>query len=422
MLDPTVGGRTAKSVLKWCCKKGIEKVCWINLHDRWRFNIIPGINPFLYNKEQGSLIKSAKLKKASIVSIADTVDILFQVKDRAGTSFINRYLPALLNCLYEAQAPLYEARYFTNRLYLRQRAELLSYLDEFDPDRKDLEEVFGGNIRQYEHFQTTINRIRYFFRDPLSLVFGVDKGVDFMKLVAEKWVILVNLDTSQDIDVMDARLLGTMVLNQVLLAHERLIDRIEEQTNGKKKSRRYYIYIDEAGEYATYKLARSLELFGKRGLRFTIGHQHFGQFQDDYILNSVMELTHTKAMFNLPGREDRDKITHMFYGGDIPEREASWANADLPKQEAVIKAGKFPPQRVRIPDVKDVELTEGGLERYVRKLYEQPWYYNPRDILEKQKVNSIYDTPVRDEPPRKRKVADRKTASNTKKRPPSIFD
>jgi hypothetical protein len=393
LIDPSVGGRTAYDVLKWCCKQGLEKVCLIDPHHIEKLHTVPCINPFLYHRDRDALVKIPKLKKTSVDTIVDAVRVLFQVKDAAQNSFINRYLPAVLNCLWEAEVPLSEALYFTNQLYVRQRMDLLSYLDELDPGRVDLEEAFS-NFRLYTgYYQTTINRLKPFTQTPLNLIFGADRGIDFMKMVAEKWVILVNLDTSLDLDVMDARLIGTMIINQVILAQERLID----AGYGNRISKRYYLYIDEAGEYATYKVARTLELKGKTGLRLTLGHQHFGQFSDESILNAVMVNAPLKAMFNLPGREDRDRIVRMFYGGEISDRDASWANADLPKQYAVIKAGKFAPQRVRIPDIKDpyqgVKDVDKILFSYLTKIYSQPWYKTPEEIYESRPISKNTNSP-----------------------------
>lgn len=409
LLDATKGAKTLNEILKWCAYKKIEKVCLIDLHNRWQYRKIPGLNPFLYKKEKdGSQTKSRMLQKTSIDSIRDSIRILTNTKDPAQESFINRYLPAVLNCLYNAQAPISEAQYFSNQIYVQQRREILSYTDPNDPDALDLEEAFK-NTRQYEHLQTTINRLRYFFREPLNLVFGVDKGIDFMKLVRDKWVILVNLDASLDLDATDARLLGTIVINQIILAKDRLF----YKNKLKPYKKRYYLYIDEAGKYATRKLADIFAEYGKTGLRVTIGHQYFGQFEDKYVVDAINVLTSFKAMFNLPGRDDRDKITKMFYGGEISDRQASFANADIPKQHAVIKVSKGNAQRVKIPEVKSPKISKDQLEEYIAKLYEQPWYYDPREIQDKLKSAHDHQETGDSKPPRKRKVANKRTTVKT---------
>lgn len=400
MLDATSGAQTLNEVLNWCCAKGIEKVCLIDLHSRWKYGKVPVINPFLYKKERdGSFTRSQMLRKTSVDSILDSIRILTATKDPAAQSFINRYLPAVLSCLYNAQSPLVEALFFSNQIYVQQRNEILSYSEPNDPYRRDLEEAFRDRDAR-RNFQTTINRLNYFFHDPLGLVFGADKGIDFMKLVRDKWVILVNLDASLDLDETDARLLGTMVINQIMVAIDRLFY--------KGYQHRYYLYIDEAGEYATRKLAKTFALKGKTGLRVTIGHQYFGQFEDKYVVDAINALTNLKAMFNLPGREDRDKITKMFYGGEISDRQASFANADIPKQHAVIKVGKGAPQRVKIPDVKTPPVSKEQLESYIMKLYEQPWYYDPREIQDNLKSKSAY------EPPRTERTDSKTSQSGTK--------
>jgi len=378
VLDPTTGAKTIYDILRWCCDKKVKKVCLIDPHARWEYNKIVGINPFLYKKDG----PSDKLKKASLINITDTIQILFNTKDPAQTSFINRYVEAVLNCLYNASAPLSDARCFTNQAYVNQRKEVLSASKPTDPHRIDLEEAFR-NAKQFEHLQTTINRLQGFFRDPLSAMLGVSQGVDFLQMVKEGWLILVNLDSSVDLDVMDARLLGTLIINQLLLAMDRLF------YLKKNKATRFYLYVDEAGEYATRKLARAFTLKAKTGLRVTIGHQYFGQFEDKYVVDAINALTKMKGMFNLPGREDRDKVTKMFYGGDISDRQASFANADLPQQHAVLKILKGGPQRVRIPDVPPARSSDADLREYIARIFDQPWYYNPRDVKQAHDIRYL---------------------------------
>jgi hypothetical protein len=86
-----------------------------------------------------------------------------------------------------------------------------------------------------------------------------------------------------------------------------------------------------------------------------LSHQYFKQFEDQYILDAILNLTKVKIFFNIPSRADRDILVKNMYGGDISDREASWTNSDLPKQHCVIKIGKQPPKRIRIPDVKNVD-------------------------------------------------------------------
>lgn len=254
--------------------------------------------------------------------------------------------------------------------------------------------------KRFEHFQTTINRLLYFFRDPLRLIFSARRGVDFTKLVREGWWILVNLDSSLDLDLMDARLLGSIVINQVLTAIDRLFYR--------GYSNYYNMYLDEAGEYPSMKLARTMELKAKTKLRVTISHQSFAQFADKDLLNRILAVTNWKMMLNLPNSEDRDRISRIFYGGNIPYWEASFANSDIPKQHAVVKIGKALPKRVKLPTVAEPWERKKNFDnlfhQYICKLYEQPWYFDPRETQTQLKATYVQPAAT-SYPPSSRKPA-----------------
>ena len=363
LLDPSSHGETAYNVLKYCAKVGYEKVCLIDPHHRWKFDIVPGINPFNF---------SISRRKASIDSIRDTSMVLFGNKDLADINRINRYLTAVLNIIWKAQGRLADAKAFTSPVFKTQRERLLSYSEPYDEDRLTLEEAFYDK-RVYENYQTTIGRINPFLQEPLNLMLSANKGIDFIKMVRENWLILVNVNIGSGFNMLDSRLLGTLVINSIVTAIDTLKD------NNWKGI--YYLYIDEAGRFANRKLAELLTERRKSGLRIILGHQYFGQFEDPFVADAVMNLTKIKAMFNLPGRDDRDRVTRMFYGGEIQDRDASYANADLPQQAAVMKIAKRKPQRVRTPDVPDITISQAELDSFIKKIYQQEWIY-PVSYLE----------------------------------------
>ncbi|MDQ3816091.1 MAG: type IV secretory system conjugative DNA transfer family protein [Acidobacteriota bacterium] len=401
LLDPSAHGETVYSVLRYCAKVGFEKVCLIDPHHRWKFNVVAGINPFNFKPQH---------RKASIDSIRDTAMVLFGNKDLSEINRINRYLSAVLNVLWQAQARVAHSKAFMLPVYAQQRQEILSYSPPMDEHRLTIEEAFRDK-KVYENYQTTVGRIKPFQDDVLGLMLSTDKGIDFVKMVREGWVILVNASVAGGVNMLDSRLIGTLVINQITSA----IDILKE--NHWKGI--YYLYIDEAGRFANRKLAELLTERRKSGLRITIGHQYFGQFEDNYVRDAVLNLTKIKAMFNVPGRDDRDTITKMFYGGDISDRDASYANADLPKQTAVVKVAKGKPQRVRIPNVPDINIPEKRLEDFISKIYQQEWIY-PADYIERELKKKFPDEPTRGDTNNTRhRAEDDRTSTKQNTRPRS---
>jgi hypothetical protein len=323
----------------------------------------------------------------------DTVRILFNTKDAADTPRIQRYLTAILHCLYNAEMTLHEAIYFTEYKHSEgRRKEILGASDASDRHRLALEEAFATYFRFNTEISSTVRRLEPFFDSTLDLMFGADKGIDFARMITEGWVILVNLYSGLGIEPIHTRLLGTTVINEIIFALDRLRNRGWRGV--------YYLYIDEAGRYANRNLADLLAYKRKSGLRVTVAHQYFGQFEDKTVLDAVKNLTKIKVMFNTPHPSDRLEMVKLLgYGGDIPRLQAEYANKDLPKQYAVIKKGKEPPVRVRIPDVPDIKLDKKAETDFINQTLLNEWNYSPDQVREQMK-NRFYVQPApRHNPP-----------------------
>lgn len=390
-LDPTDRAETAYSVLRYCQSIGFTKVCLIDPHLRR----LTCLQPF-----------HRKSMDASVSNVWDTIKIFFSTKDDADTPRVRRYLSALLRLLWKAELTLRESIYFSdyeNVDYARKRREIFNWVaaeDEEDPDLITIEGLFKNYTRWQQYFSSTINRLDPFWNSKLSLMLGADTGVDFVKMITEGWVILVNLDAEGGVDPIHTRLIGTTVINELLDAMTRL--------RQKGYSIPYYLYVDEAGQYVNDKLIRMLEYKRKSGFRITIAHQGFWQFPKDKA-DAVKQLCKNKVMFNTPGPADRLEMMKSFgYGGEITPTMAQYANKDLPKQYAIVKIGKTPPQRIKIQDVPDVKIPLKEQEEFRLKLLTNPWNKDAKEIREQ------FESRFSFAPPTERKGVNRKPASKPK--------
>src|SRR6185503_995339 len=161
-------------------------------------------------------------------------------------------------------------------------------------------------------FSSTVNRLEPFWDSTLALMFGANEGVDFIKMITEGWVILVNLYSGFGFEPIHTRLLGTTIINELIFALDRLRSRAWRGV--------YYLYIDEAGRYAKRNLADLLAYKRKSRLRVTLAHKYFNQFEDKYVLDAINTLCKLKIAFYMPNREDRDKFVRMAYGGELADR------------------------------------------------------------------------------------------------------
>lgn len=356
--DPSDRAETAYNVLKYCAKIGYDKVVLIDPYHRYAFNKVPVFNPLSY--------------PGGVANTLDTFRVLFNVKDATETARIQRYLTAILSVLKEAKLSLFDSIYFTDRdnpIYFKRRQKILSHSHALDRHRVALDEVFTTRSMFLNELQSTVRRLEPVFQETLGLMYS-QNGINFTELIAKKYVIIVNLYSALEFQAIHSRLLGISLINEIISSLDRLRNRGWEGV--------YYLYLDEAGRFANRALADSLSYKRKSGLRVALAHQYFKQFEDPYILDAILNLTKIKVMFQLPGREDRDKITKMFYGGDISDRDASFNNSNIPKQYAVIKVNKNLPCRVMIPDVETPNI---DLKPYIEKIYQQPFYHHPKDLL-----------------------------------------
>jgi hypothetical protein len=337
----------------------------------------------------------------------DTVRILFQTKDAAETPKIQKYLPAVLNVLWNAEMTLHEAFYFTEyKKSAGRRFEILDHSHSLDRHRMALDEAFGTFTRYEKSIASTINRLEPFFDSTLDLMFGAEKGVDFMKMITEGWVVLVNLYSGLGFEPIHTRLLGTSIINEIIFALDRL------RTRGWKGV--YYLYIDEAGRYANRNLADLLAYKRKSGLRVTVAHQYFKQFEDVTVLDAVKNLAKIKVMFNTPNHADRhEMVKALGYGGDIPHMVATYANSDLPKQYAIIKPPKEAPRRVKIRDVPNAKIKNE--KEFITKCLSHEWNYTPSEVRHQMEARFNGTATVRTEAPRPRTTSNSKTVSNTPK-------
>jgi hypothetical protein len=399
LLDPTAGGETAYRMLAYCAEKKRDKVLFIDTeHTYSPYKKTLGLQPFKYDKDGRGW---PKLKRISVDTLMEAIRSLYNVKDPAEQSRIERYLPAVFATLYDAKSPITDARYFSNKLYRKQQEELLLFAD---PDfQMDLREAFISHIA-YANIQSTVNRLVRFFRGTLGDMFSAGQGVNWMKVVREHWAVIVRLD---NLDFFDARLLGTYIISELETAKRRLNEAIDSRQDVDKRGRYppYYLYADEAYMFASQSLKNMLDLKQKMNFKVTLAHHTAAQFKKDpEVYDSIKTNCDMTVEFYVKSRKDRDEIAGEMYGGDIDPKDASYANSNLPRQTAVIKIGRDAPVRTRIADVPTPKVSKEQLRDYLLELYRNDWYYDTKELSQKNDIptrENIQSPPPRKAPNRK---------------------
>ena len=313
LLDPTDNGQTAYNILRYCVEKKFTKVCLIDPHD---YNFcVPTLNPLRW--------KGAGATDAVVSNIMESIRLLWGQTSFSDTPRIETYLYAILTALYATGNPngpkplncgIPDAVCFTvkeHRGYAYRRQRILDFLHPYNEARATLEEVFNAKGQQLflGEFKASIRRLNPFFKYLPTLIYGSSSTpLDFRQLVEDKWVILVNLDKKRLWGTPQQRLLGTLVVNEIVNA---VSDLTQQGWHGKQPQ--HYLYLDEAGQFATRVLADIMAYQGKSGLWATVSHQFYNQFEDKYVLDAIENLCKIKVLFNTPNTVDRNRMLRDMY-------------------------------------------------------------------------------------------------------------
>lgn len=364
-IDGSETGQTLKNVLGYSERVGFKKVILIDPDSRFRFGKLAPLNPI---HTDPSLIQK------SVSQLTEAFRVIFSVKDPAQIAYIENYLPAIFRVIASAGCTLYDLLYFAD-YDLGHFRELMA---EASKDRRSihkLEFAYKTPTMFSKELGSTMRRIDTVFRDEgLLNILSHRQGLDFAKLVADRWIILVDLS---EMDILPGRLLSSLVINETIFGLKRLTD------NGWKGCE--YLYIDEAARYATNQIADILNYRRQLGLRLVLSHQHMGQFRDNPELAVAIDVNaKTKIAFYISGREERDKVVRMMYGGELSDREVSYNLSEQEKQSAIVKLNKKPTRKIKIHDTPVYKVSEA----YLKDLFSNPWYYTIQEI--KQDTNDRF--------------------------------
>jgi hypothetical protein len=375
LLDPSKGGRTAYDVLRYCASKNLKKVILIDTHHIKTFNKVLGLNPFIYEKNWVS---------ECVVLVQDAIEVLYEQKDLSSTPNIKKYLKALLNVLIQAGKTPYDARAFFDDTYFDQREQILDKSELNDYFRRSIEDALYDQRYQSE-IRTTGRRLDDIFSPPLSLMVSKN-GPDFMRLVADGWIILVNLD-AVGLNKTEKKLLATLLINMCTLAANRLTS-AKFDDDHHPWTGEFHLFLDEAGDYGNAKLIETMAKGRKTGLRVTVAHQWFKQFHDPSILEGIRGSAGLKLAFKLANSHDRMEIVKDMYGGALSDREVAYNISKLQRRELVAKFEGEDAAIIKTLDVPDVKMSNSDLDSYIEQIYKQPFYYSATVV--KHEHNHLY--------------------------------
>ena len=299
LIDPH--GKLYGDIVRWLATKRIErKIIFFNpASDEWTV----GFNPLKKTSKDISHQRDAMVKACAKVWGADSLD---------ETPLLKRVLRDVIHVLLEKRMSLIEAMYLIDPINVEVRKFLAK--DISDPMvRKDWE--YFNQIKKpkefYNEFSSTINRLSEFLSsDRVRRIFGqTHNALDLRKIMDEGGILLVNLSLGKSLSGESARMLGTLLVNDLFLsASER-----DPQT---AKRAPFYLYIDECSLFINEDIGRILDECRKFGLHLILAHQHLGQIEEDpRIYKAIMQNARTKMIFGGMMPEDAEKLGQYAYMG-----------------------------------------------------------------------------------------------------------
>lgn len=364
-IDSSDGGSTAYDMLRYLANVGHKKVLFIDPLHTFVFKRIAPLDVF------------GRYPDESAENVLDLIQIQFQQKDISETPVIKQYLPAIIRVLHKAELAFSDALYFTQPVFVEQREEIFAKVGRTDYDVLMLRNVFRDR-ELFREYRPTARRILDLLNPMLSLYFGSRRGVKFTELVADKWVVIVNLYPQKGFGESPARFLGTAIINSFISAMDDLTGNPLRENQWKGK---YYLYVDEVGRYANRNLADVFSYKAKSGLTLTVAHQNLGQIEDSYVRDTILNQTSTKIVLRLES-EDTHRVGRIIYGGQVKDRDAAYYINRLSKQHGIVKLPAQDAVSVRFPDVK---IPDADIKAYLDKVYANKWYVPIEEIQTDQK-------------------------------------
>lgn len=207
------------------------------------------------------------------------------------------------------------------------------------------------------YLESTANRLFKFLTNPtIRRIAAVpDNAIDLEKILNTNTVLLVNLQPSDVLSAEAARIIGTLLVNDIW---EIVRCRTKHQARGVPE---VFLILDEFQNFATPDISAMLDEGAKFGLRLMLFHQRLSQLSGE--LAGSMKNAHTRFVFGGLSRLD---ASHMLEGAAISTEHIE-ATVQNPKQHFTLYRAGRSPAFVAAPTVASYPMRFDRIEAYIRE-------------------------------------------------------
>lgn len=333
LIDPH--GTLYHDLVTWLAyRKPRQKIVFFNPSYDQR---IVGFNPF--QARAGDVSTQADRRvKATIKA--------WGAADSDETPRLERWLRVLYHTLLERGYPLEVAQHLLSFREKQIRAYITQNIQS-DLIRGQFEDL--AQFTRYSDFlaqtESTLNRLfRFLAPQQVRRVTGLStNNIDMEDIIENGKILLVNLQPSEVLTEENARLIGTLLLNELWEVGMRR----KRPKSGKPLSS-FYVFIDEFQKFLTPDISAMLDQAAKYGIHLLLFHQHLSQLAetDKQAYGAVMTNARTKIVFGGSNREDAQTMVEQIFPNQL----------DLKRIKFLIKQTKFRP----VPGRDKVYTTSKG--------------------------------------------------------------
>lgn len=317
LIDPH--GHLFDNIVRWSERVGAETYRKVLILDPSAADFAFSFNPLDFRRYAGADGEGITLDfmlDAVIRAIAQA----WRENDPEKTPRLRKCLYALLYPLAERGLTLLETSHI---LDMTESGELARwYLADTTADPFIAAEWRRFNAQRPADFlamyESTLNRLFEITKTPLlrNIVGQEKRNLDFLTLMNEGWVVLVNLSSGGRLSPDNARVLGALLVNDLFLAA-----RCRSEETGRRKP--FHVYIDECADFINEDVAKILTEGRKFGLHLTLAHQDLGQLkrEGERVYKAVMNSARTKVVFAVQDPEDAEIVADLIFTGEYDMEE-----------------------------------------------------------------------------------------------------
>lgn len=164
---------------------------------------------------------------------------------------------------------------------------------------------------------STKNRLFPFLTSETLLQFiGIEgKTIDLLDAMNQQKVILVNLSASEDLSHEEARLFGSLLVNQFFQSALR-----RKNDSFGRDPMPYQLYLDEFQNFVSIDLCNMLDEVRKFGLFLNMSHQRFGQLNED-VEDAALANCRIKTVFGGLRTADAKRMAEELFIGKLDPKK-----------------------------------------------------------------------------------------------------